>query len=49
VVLKLTAAHPQIPAKHTTLIPSKVEIVPFEPRLREHFYRPSSHHDDGDT
>jgi ribosomal protein S18 acetylase RimI-like enzyme len=30
--------HPKILARHTTLIQSQVEIVPFEPHLREHFY-----------
>jgi ribosomal protein S18 acetylase RimI-like enzyme len=30
--------HPKILARRITLIHSQVEIVPFEPRLREHFY-----------
>jgi ribosomal protein S18 acetylase RimI-like enzyme len=30
--------HPKMKARRTTLIQSQVKIVPFEPRLREHFY-----------
>jgi ribosomal protein S18 acetylase RimI-like enzyme len=30
--------HPRILIRYATLIQSKVEIVPFEPSLREHFY-----------
>ncbi len=37
-VLTTLPLHLRILARHTTLIQSKVEIVPFEPHLREYFY-----------